>query len=604
MNTLAKLALYVIFFCLINNTNSVLSQCSGGTSAGTLTPTTAFQTVAITSNRYYQISVNCGSTYRFTFCSNGGTATFDTQLTILNSTGATSLAYNDDNCGLQSEIVFTPTFTGTIRVLINEYNCSTSTASTGTMAYNATIVPISSAFTLTANGCSSANSTVTGSSGGVFSLVAPIPAGTTINPTTGVVSNAPAGSTVNVRYTVCSSITNQSITLPTTNCWTLNGNATNTTIGGNNCIQLTPATNGQLGCAWNGSMIDFASSFSLSLDYYFGNSIIGADGSTFTFQPNASTACGSAGGSMGAGGLTNALSIEFDTYDNDNPAHIFDILADHIAVEIDGNHTNGPPFCGPVPAKPSGANIDDGVVYPVNLQWNAVSQTLSIYFNGALRLSCTYDFVTNVFGGNSQVYWGATAATGALNNQQYFCPQTVIVLPMLMTSFSQVCEKETIEFHWETASERDVDYFLIEETKDGTVFFPLGKVEAIGTSEEVNSYSLKLEQPTDLQHYYRIKSFDNDGSFQASELIAGQNCSSASSLIKEFTLTEDYLSIEASEPIVLHLTNQLGQVIFNSSVYADNLKTSVKTLSPGVYYIRCVGISGKTEVKKFIISKN
>lgn len=121
---------------------------------------------------------------------------------------------------------------------------------------------------------------------------------------------------------------------------------------------------------------------------------------------------------------------------------------------------------------------------------------------------------------------------------------------MLMTSFSQVCEKETIKFHWETASERDVDYFVVEETRDGTVFFPLGKVEAIGTSEEVNSYTLVIE------------------------------------------------------PIVFHLTNQLGQTISNSSAYADNLKTSVKTLSPRVYYIRCISILGKTEVKKFIISKN
>lgn len=600
-----RLKLSLIVLATVFHLTDAFSQCSGGTLAGTLVPTAAYQTVAITSNRYYQVSVSCGSTYNFTFCSNGGTAAFDTQITLLNAAGTTTLAYNDDNCGLQSAITYTATFSGTIRVLINQYNCSTSTASTGTLAYNSTIVPISAAFTLSANGCSNAISTITGSTGGVFALVAPVPAGTTINPTTGAVSNAPSGATVNVSYTVCSTSSTQSITLPSTNCWTLNGNATNTTIGGNNCIQLTAATNNQLGCAWNGSLIDFASSFSLSLDYYFGNSVFGADGSTFTFQPNASTACGSAGGSLGAGGLTNALSIEFDTYDNDNPAHIFDILADHIAVEIDGNHSNGPPFCGPVPAKPGGGNIDDGVVYPVNIQWNAPTQTLSIYFNGALRLTCTHDFVTNVFGGNSQVYWGATAATGGLNNQQYFCPQTVIVLPTELSSFASECvDESTIRFDWTTVSERDLDYFQLEETKDGVVFHPLAKVEAAGMSNSAASYSVQLEKTSSDTRYYRIKLVDNDGSIEFTELITAKNCISTPDLISVFTLADEYLQIESTEPISFVILNQLGQQITRSERYSTVTKTSVHSLAAGIYYLQCVGISGKTAIRKFVITAN
>lgn len=83
--------------------------------------------------------------------------------------------------------------------------------------------------------------------------------------------------------------------------------------------------------------MDFSSPFTLALYYYFGKNINGADENTFAFEPNSSTACGTNGGQLRAGWLSNALTIEFDIYDNDNPTQLYDIACDHIAVEIDGN---------------------------------------------------------------------------------------------------------------------------------------------------------------------------------------------------------------------------------------------------------------------------
>lgn len=71
---------------------------------------------------------NCvsGSTYVISTC-NGGS--WDSQLTLYNNTGGSSLAYNDDFCGLQSQITWTATFNGTVRVLLDQYNCSSNTSS-------------------------------------------------------------------------------------------------------------------------------------------------------------------------------------------------------------------------------------------------------------------------------------------------------------------------------------------------------------------------------------------------------------------------------------------------------------------------------------------
>lgn len=122
-------------FLLFAGGNEINAQCSGGTNAGSISPGATFQTIpCVQGGQYYTFPATAGNQYTFTFCSNGGSASFDTQLTILDNSGAAAGGYNDDNCGLQSEVVWTAPSTGTFRILINEYNCTTN-ATCATLAY-------------------------------------------------------------------------------------------------------------------------------------------------------------------------------------------------------------------------------------------------------------------------------------------------------------------------------------------------------------------------------------------------------------------------------------------------------------------------------------
>ncbi len=71
---------------------------------------------------YIGVNVVAGGTYTFTTC---GLAGWDTQLSLYNSS-LQAVAYNDDACGLQSNIVYTSNFTGTLYVLLDQYYCSNS----------------------------------------------------------------------------------------------------------------------------------------------------------------------------------------------------------------------------------------------------------------------------------------------------------------------------------------------------------------------------------------------------------------------------------------------------------------------------------------------
>jgi hypothetical protein len=107
---------------LINYTNSAKAQCVGGTLLTSITPSSTWQTLSIQGGRYATFTAAVGTLYTFTYCSNGGVASFDTEITILDNLN-NPLAYNDDFCGTGSELTWSPTTAGTYRVYITEYNC-------------------------------------------------------------------------------------------------------------------------------------------------------------------------------------------------------------------------------------------------------------------------------------------------------------------------------------------------------------------------------------------------------------------------------------------------------------------------------------------------
>jgi hypothetical protein len=110
-------------FALIWITSNVMAQCPNDNSAyGTISSLAPGQTSTVYcmyGGEYATVSVVSGAQYTFSTC--GGS--WDSQLTLRTTTG-TYLAYNDDGCGLQSQINWTATFSGQVRVILDKYYCS------------------------------------------------------------------------------------------------------------------------------------------------------------------------------------------------------------------------------------------------------------------------------------------------------------------------------------------------------------------------------------------------------------------------------------------------------------------------------------------------
>jgi len=151
-----QLSTYILFAAALMLPRVINAQCSGGTSQGTITTTAAWQ---IQNNadggKYYSFNATAGYLYEFSYCAanGGGASTFDTQITILDNTGAYAGAYSDDYCGVQSYVSWIAPATATYRVLSNLYFCGALNAM-GNLAYRHTAPTPPNCATLTspANG--------------------------------------------------------------------------------------------------------------------------------------------------------------------------------------------------------------------------------------------------------------------------------------------------------------------------------------------------------------------------------------------------------------------------------------------------------------------
>jgi len=376
----------------------------------------------------------------------------------------------------------------------------------------------------------------------------------------------------------------------------LYGNAINYPSAGTNCAQLTSAAATQNGCAWNRGTISFATAFDYSVQMYFGAAAGGADGCAFVFQnsPLGISQCGNNGGQLGAGGISNAVVVEFDTYDNDNPAHVFDIAVDHTAIEIDGDMMGaGAPLCGPAQADPLDGLLADGLMHTLRVTWDPVTTTLQVYVDGSQRLSCVYDYVANVFGGNPNVWWGFTGSTGLLANQQYFCPLTLPV-PVELMQFNASCNDGTPLLTWYTASETNNNYFVIERSEDGSAFDSIARVNGSGNTNEIIMYQFLDYTSNGSEIYYRLRQIDFDGN--NTELgIVSTKCDQKNILeitaVKDQTessVTLDFVTSYAGRHIVsLHDIN--GKLIEQKALVCEpgfNQADFCNRPEPGIYFFR------------------
>jgi hypothetical protein len=114
----------------------------------------------------------------------------------------------------------------------------------------------------------------------------------------------------------------------------------------------------------------------------------------------------------------------------------------------------------------------------------------------------------------------STSHNGPFNNAD----DAISILPIELVKFSARAvegNREKVEITWQTAWERDNDYFEVEKSRDGINFQSIARVQSKGNngySNSVQHYVHYDEQPWLGKNYYRLKQVDFDGTTTYSKI--------------------------------------------------------------------------------------
>jgi len=171
-------------------------------------------------------------------------------------------------------------------------------------------------------------------------------------------------------------------------------------------------------------------------------------------------------------------------------------------------------------------------------------------------------------------------------------------LPVVLTHFSAEVKSRAVLLKWETASEENSDYFIIERSSDMKHWQVINETKAAGYSSSQNEYGCE-DAISSGTVYYRLKQLDYDGSAYTYEPVSLQADIDLKIEIYPNPATE-YIVLKNVGEGILTINNIENQTV-SSAVVCNQDKLDVRYLPNGVYSL--VYEEGQRVMKQKLIIK-
>ncbi len=182
------------------------------------------------------------------------------------------------------------------------------------------------------------------------------------------------------------------------------------------------------------------------------------------------------------------------------------------------------------------------------------------------------------------------------SNEEYAFDQiqlAEVALPVTLLHFNAELQDKDVVLDWETASEINNDYFVVERSINGIAFESIGRLEGYGTTNLSQSYSfIDKNIPTISKVYYRLAQYDFDGTMEYSDINVVQ-LDRAFHEIRIFPNPirgqgKIILTTTIPEKKEVTIYNLTGRLIRQKQVSEEenNIPIEVSKLPPGSYLIK------------------
>jgi len=113
---------------------------------------------------------------------------------------------------------------------------------------------------------------------------------------------------------------------------------------------------------------------------------------------------------------------------------------------------------------------------------------------------------------------GCSCDDNDITAELFFCAQAMLPVEWLSFDAQLSADEREVRCVWETLSEVNNDYFVLERSADGTSWIDLGTVAGSGTSNDLNDYTFIDKSPLQGISYYRVRQVDYHGAIDHSPI--------------------------------------------------------------------------------------
>ena len=175
-------------------------------------------------------------------------------------------------------------------------------------------------------------------------------------------------------------------------------------------------------------------------------------------------------------------------------------------------------------------------------------------------------------------------------------------LPITLLSFDVEQHGNAAFLKWETATERNSDYFVVEKAIANGEFETIGRVEAFGNSLTKRSYFFEDKNLKNGVYYYRIVNIDEDGKKQNSNLSVLKVINTLDfTVYTAFDKINIALLAENNDNIKVEILDINGRVVeqFEETISngANQILRSLDIFT-GIYFMK-ISQNGVNKVMKF-----
>src|SRR5574343_53253 len=166
----------------------------------------------------------------------------------------------------------------------------------------------------------------------------------------------------------------------------------------------------------------------------------------------------------------------------------------------------------------------------------------------------------------------------------------ISALPIELVDFSALLKNDrTVELSWQTASEKDNDYFTIERSVDGENWAAIQEIDGAGNSTSLLNYTTTDIVSEKGIFYYRLKQTDFDGAYTYSDIravVVDQSVSEMS--VFPNPTNGSFTLLHSGEKVAPALYTAMGTQAGAINVIPTNggFIYDISTLANGIYFIK------------------